>query len=331
MNIFETIYRRAQKNPKLIVLPEGEQLRVIEAASEAGRLRLARIILLGRKEIISETAKRNHLDISGAEVIEQQKDSKFADYIDSFLRLRKHKKVTPQPAESLFKQNQTYFAAMMLQEGRVDGFVSGAYYKTSDVVRAAFRCIEKDSSYSVASGSFLVQVKDKSYGEEGLFLFADCAIVPLPTIPELTDIAIASAETWVKITGFKPRVAMLSFSTRGSSAHPCLDKVRAASQLVKKRRPDLIIDGELQADSAIEPEVSRIKAGGSPLAGRANILIFPNLEAGNIAYKLIQRLAGARVAGPLIQGLSRPCSDLSRAASSREIIDAIAITGVRAQ
>ena len=331
MNIFDKIYQRAKSNPKKIVLSEGDEPRVIEAASDAAKENLARIILLGKTGVIRKKAGKNNLDIGKVEIIDPEKDKKLIDYINAYLQLRRHRKVTYRQAEVLFKENLTYFAAMMLREERVDGFVAGACYKTSDVVRAAFRCIKKDPAHSVASGSFLVQTKDSSYGEKGLFLFADCAIVPLPKVQELADIAITSAETWVEVTGFQPRVAMLSFSTKGSSSHPCLDKVRQACEMVKKQRPDLIIDGELQVDSAIEPEIARIKAAQSPLSGRANILIFPNLEAGNIAYKLMQRLALARVAGPLIQGLSRPCSDLSRGVSPKEIVDTIAVTSVRAQ
>ncbi len=331
MNIFDNIYRRARKNPKRIVLPEGDELRVIEAASEAARLNLARIILLGKSDVILNKARKNNLALEGIEIIDPKKDKKLKNYIKVYYELRKRGGITHQNAAALFRKNLVYFAAMMLWENRIDGFVAGACYKTSDVVRAAFRCIKKDPAYSVASGSFLVQIKDSGYGEKGLFLFADCAIVPLPNVQQLADIAITSAETWVKVTGFQPRVAMLSFSTKGSSSHPCLDKVRQACETVKKQRPDLIIDGELQVDSAVEPEVARIKAAQSPLSGRANILIFPNLEAGNIAYKLVQRLAHARVAGPLIQGLGRPCSDLSRGATPKEIVDAIAVTAVRAQ
>lgn len=332
MNIFDKIYQQAKSNPKRIVFPEADEPRVIEAVEEATKKNLARIILLGKSDVILEVARKKNLDIDKIEIIDPQSDlKKLDDYVKSYWNLRKHKGVTLKDARKLLAQDRIYYGAMMLREGRVDGFVAGAFYTTSYVARAILRCIEKEPEYVTASGSFLIEVKDKGYGEDGLFLFADCAIVPLPKAQQLADIALSSAEIWTKVTGYKPRVAMLSFSSRSSSAHTLLDKVREATEMAKRARPDLIIDGELQADTAIEPCVARRKAPDSPLAGKANILIFPNLEAGNIAYKLMQRLAQARVVGPIIQGLSRPCSDLSRGCSPKEIVDAIAVTAVRAQ
>ena len=331
MNIFDKIYQQARSNPKRIVLPEGAEPRVIEAVEEATKKNLARIVLLGKSDAILKKAGKK-LNLDKIEIIDPQADPKKLNaYIESYWKLRKHKGVTLKDARKLLAQDPIYYGAMMLREGRVDGFVAGAIYTTSYVAKALLRCIEKEPKYVTASGSFLIEVKDKGYGEDGLFLFADCAIVPLPKPQQLADIALNSAEIWTKVTGFQPRVAMLSFSSKGSSSHTSLDKVREATKIAKRARPDLIIDGELQADSAIEPSVARIKAPDSPLAGRANILIFPNLEAGNIAYKLMQRLAGARVVGPIMQGLSRPCSDLSRGCSYKEIVDAIAVTMVRAQ
>lgn len=331
MNIFDKIYQRAKGNPKRIVLPEGDDPRVIQAAHQAAKENLAKVLLLGKSDEISQKAKKRNLDIKKIEIVDPQTDEKTEDYIQSYWNLRKHRGVTVKDARELLLDDFVYFAAMMLREGRVDGFVAGARYTTSNVAKAALRCLEKDPQYSVASGSFLVQVKDAKYGEEGLFLFADCAIVPTPQETQLATIAVASAELWTKITGFTPRLAMLSFSSRGSSSHPSVNKVREATEIVCRLKPDLIVDGELQVDSAIVPTVAKIKAPQSPLAGRANILIFPNLDAGNIAYKLMQRLAEARVAGPIIQGLSKPCCDLSRGCSVQEVVDAIAITCVRAQ
>jgi len=307
MSVFDKIYRQAKKELKTIVLPEGDEPRVIQAAQEVAREGLARIILLGKKK------------------------EKLDEYAESFYKLRKDKGVTKKSARDLLLQDPIYYGAMMLREGAVDGFVAGARYTTSHVARALLRCIEGDVNYITASGGFLIEVKDKAFGQEGLFLFADCAIVPLPTSKQLADIALNSAEIWTKITKYEPRVAMLSFSSRSSSSHPLLDNIKEATEIAKAKRTDLIIDGELQADSAIVPSVARIKVPASSLKGRANILIFPNLSAGNIAYKLMQRLAGARVVGPIIQGLSKPCSDLSRGCNVREIVDAIAVTCVRAQ
>lgn len=331
MNIFDRIYLRAKKDPKKIVLPEGQEPRIMEAASFTVKEGLARIVLLGKSDIILEKARNNNIDISNIELVDPQKDEGLEDYIQSYWQLRKDKGVTVEEAEELLLKDPVYYGAMMLRKARVDGFVAGASHTTSDVARAILRCISRDPEHQVASGSFLIELKDKQYGENGLFLLADCGIVPLPSPEQLADIAITSVKFWNKITGYQPRVAMLSFSTKGSSSAPPVSKVRKAYEIAKKIKPDLIIDGELQLDSAIVPAVAKIKVPDSPLAGRANILIFPDLDAGNIAYKLIQRLAQARVVGPLIQGLSRPCSDLSRGATPKEIIDAIAVTVVMAQ
>lgn len=331
MHIFDKIYRQAKSSPKRIVLPEGSEPRVIRAAQELTCAKIAQIILLGKSEVILKKAKKNNLNISAVEIVDPQKDEKLEDYINIYWNLRKHKGLTPEKAKELLLHNFVYFAAMMLREERCNAFVAGACYTTSDIARAAFHCIQRDPKYSIASGSFLVKIKDRQYGEDGLFLFADCAIVPTPSAKELADIAVTSADVWVRVTGSRPRLAMLSFSSRGSSSHICVDKVRDACAIVKRKKPDLIIDGELQVDSAVAPSVARIKVPHSPLAGRANILIFPSLDAGNIAYKLMQRLAGARMAGPLIQGLACPCSDLSRGASVQEIVDTIAVTAVLAQ
>ena len=331
LNIFDKIYRRAKNNPKRIVLPEGKDRRVIKAAVLAARKNLARIFLLGEAGTIAKLARKERLNISGIEIINPSIDESLDAYAKSYWNLRKGKGVTQRSARDLLLQDYVYYGAMMVREGRADGFVAGASHKTSDVARAAFQCIERHPGHSTASGSFLIEVKDKQYGEDGLFLFADCGIVPLPESKQLVDIALSSAELWKRVTGYQPRLAMLSFSTKGSSSGTCVDKIRQAYEIVKNEKPDLIIDGELQVDSAIVPAVAKIKVPGSPLKGRANVLIFPNLDAGNIAYKLMQRLAQARVVGPIIQGLSKPCSDLSRGASSQEILDAIAVTAVRAQ
>ncbi len=331
MNIFDRIYQQAQSNSKRIVLPEGEELRIIEAASYATNNNLAQIILLGKDDVILQKAEENNLDISKIEIINPQEDERLDVYLRSYRDLRKHKGVTLEAARDLFLKNFVYFAAMMLREARVDGFAAGACYTTSDVVRAALHCIEKDPAHAIASGAFLIEIRNRRYGEDGLFLFADCGIVPLPSAGQLADIALTSAELWSKVTGYQPRLAMLSFSSKGSGSGVSVNKVREACAMIRNSRPDLLIDGELQLDSAVEPAVAKIKVPDSRLAGRANILIFPNLDAGNIAYKLMQRLAEARVVGPIIQGLSKPCSDLSRGCAPGEIIDAIAVTVVRAQ
>lgn len=331
MNVFEKIYRQAKKIPKKIVLPEGEEPRVIKAASFVTERRLAQIILLGKRDIILKIAKKNRFNLSKVEILNPREDQASNAYIDSYWNLRKHKGITLPQARDLLLQKFVYYGAMMLAKGRVDGFVAGACYRTSDVARACLHCIDKTPQRSTVSGSFLMEIKDRKFGERGLFLFADCGIVPLPSKEQLAAIAITSAEVWVKVTGYQPRIAMLSFSTKGSGSHACVDKVREAAEIVRKTKSDLLVDGEMQLDSAVVPAVAKIKVPNSLLAGKANILIFPNLDAGNIAYKLMQRLAKARVVGPLIQGLVSPCSDLSRGCSWQEIVDAIAVTAVRAQ
>lgn len=331
MSVFAKIYCQAKKNPKKVVLPEIDDGRVLEAAACAARENLARVILLGSEGKVRELFKKNGLDIGNIEIIDPREDGKRKEYAAIYEELRKHKGVTAETAEEQLLRDTVYYAALMLREGRVDSFVAGASHTTSDVVRAALYCIERAEGYRTVSGSFLVEVQDTQYGENGLFLFADCGVVPLPKPVQLADIAITSAETWNKITGYPARLALLSFSSKGSSVSANVDKIREAYEIIRREKPDLMVDGELQVDSAIVPAVAKIKVPQSPLEGRANILIFPNLDAGNIAYKLVQRLAGARVAGPILQGLARPCSDLSRGATVQEIIDAIAVSVVRAQ
>ncbi|MBN3037819.1 MAG: phosphate acetyltransferase [Candidatus Omnitrophica bacterium] len=331
MNVFGRIYKRAKRSTKTIALPEGDDIRVVQAALRAHQANLAKIVLLGKKEAIFKKVKKKYSPLSKLEVIDPQTDHKRDEYINAYWQLRQHKGVIEEAARELLLKDYVFYAAMMLREGRIDGFAAGANHTTSDVVRAALHCLKRDERYKVASGAFLVEIKDKAFGKDGLFLFADCGIIPTPTADQLADIACTSADLWVRVTGYKPRVAMLSFSTKGSGSAISVKRIREAVGIAKKARPDLIIDGELQVDSAVVPAVAKIKSPGSILKGRANILIFPSLDAGNISYKLMQRLAGARVVGPIIQGLSKPCSDLSRGCGLREIIDAIVVTAVRAQ
>lgn len=331
MSIFKQLYKQAKKDPKRIVLPEGDEPRIVKAAASAIKQNIAKIVLLGDKDAILERAKELKVDIAAAEIIDPREEGKLDEYIKFYCELRKPRNVSLEDAHKLFSESTLYYGAVMLRKKRVDGFVAGAQYTTSSVARAVLRCIEIEPNCATTSGSFLVEVSNRKYGEDGLLLFADCAIVPEPSEEQLADIALTSTEIWTKITGYQARVAMLSFSSKGSSSHPLLEKVRRATEMVKQKAPELIIDGELQADSAIEPSVAQRKLGDDSLRGRANVLIFPNLEAGNIAYKLMQRLAGARVVGPILQGMVQPCSDLSRGCELQEIIDAIVVTSVRAQ
>jgi len=292
----------------LIVLPEKDDARIQEAARIITKEKIARIILLGK------------------EGLESKKIDAFAQI---FFEARKHKGITILQAREALS-HPLYYAAMMVRAGEADGFVAGAAHSTPDVAKAAIYCIGVDERIKTVSSCFIMVVADKSFGENGVFIFADCGIVPQPTSQQLAQIAISSAELAKNVFDILPRVAMLSYSTKGSAKGPLVDKVKEATQLAKQQRPDLLIDGELQVDAAIVAEVAKIKDAQGPLAGRANVLIFPDLEAGNIGYKLVQRLSKARAIGPLLQGLNKPCSDLSRGALVEDIVDTVATTALRA-
>ncbi|MCM8795677.1 MAG: phosphate acetyltransferase [Candidatus Omnitrophica bacterium] len=300
---------KAKANPKIIALPEYNDKRIVEAAGLIEKEGIAKICLLTPDKIDPHEKQR---------------------YVEEFYLLRKSKGVDMERAKILL-DNLLYYAAMMTRLGKVDGFVAGAAHTTPDVARVAIQCLGVDSRLSIASSCFVMVVRDCPYGEEGTFVFADCGIIPEPTSRQLAVITIEAAELAREILAFTPRVALLSYSTKGSSEGKSIEKIREALALVKEMSPDLIVDGELQVDTAIVPEVARIKYPESPVAGKANVLIFPDLEAGNISYKLVQRLAKARALGPLILGLNKPCSDLSRGCSVEDIIDCVAITAIRAQ
>lgn len=307
-NILKDIRRRAGKLQKLIVLPEKDDRRIQEAAKIIVKEKIARIMLLGKEDL----------------------DTKKIDaFAQIFFEARKHKGITIDQARETISY-PLYYAAMMVRAGGADGFVAGAAHSTPDVAKAAIYCIGVDERIKTVSSCFIMVVPDKSFGENGVFVFADCGIVPQPTSQQLAQIAISSAELAKNVFDILPKVAMLSYSTKGSAKGPLVDKVKEATQLARQQRPDLLIDGELQADAAIVPEVAKIKDPQNILAGRANVLIFPDLEAGNIGYKLVQRLAKARAIGPLLQGLNKPCSDLSRGALVEDVIDTVAVTALRA-
>lgn len=309
MDIVSKIRQKAKAGLKAIALPEIEDIRVREAARIIDKEGIAKVLLFGRGMLDKE---------------KQQK------YTQMYYQLRKSKGISLQEAEKTL-ENPLYYAAMMTHCGDIDGFVAGASHTTPDVARAAIRCLAVDERIGIVSSCFVMNVLDCPYGEEGAFIFADCGIVPEPNPRQLACIAISNAELAEKIFGISPRVALLSYSTKGSAKGKAIDKVLEALALAKEMKPDLLIDGELQVDAAIIPEVAQIKCPHSPLAGRANVLIFPDLEAGNIGYKLLQRLAKARAIGPLIVGSNKPCSDLSRGCYVEDIIDCVAVTAVRAQ
>lgn len=313
MSILNEVREKAKENPKRIVLPEGYDKRVIEAEDYISKSKIAEVIPLK----------------------EGKKAEGFDRIVEEFSKIRReHKKdMAKEEIEKIFLEKSVYIAAMMVRLDMADGFVAGASYKTSDVARAALNCINIDQTIKVMSGAFAIEVPDSKYGHNGAFVFSDCGIVPFPTKEQLAGIAISAAKFAEKILDVKPRVAVLSYSTKGSAATPNLDIIRQAIESVKRSNPEIEIDGELQVDAALDPKAADIKdsISGSNVAGKANVLIFPNLDSGNIAYKLMQRLAKARAVGPLLLGLDKPCSDLSRACSVEDIIDATAITCVMAQ
>lgn len=328
MSVMDNIIQKAKVNKKKIVLPEGTEPRTLKAAEIVLKEGIADLVLLGKEEEIREKAKG--LDISKAEIVDPEKSPNLERYAKEYYELRKNKGMTEEEAERLMR-DPMYYGCMMVKLGDVDGMVSGAIHATADVFRPAFQIIKTAPNVKVVSSAFIMEVPECKYGSDGVFIFADCAINPNPTAEELAAIAIASAHTAKVLAGIEPKVAMLSFSTKGSANHELVDKVKRATEIAKELAPDLLIDGELQVDAAIVKEVGELKAPGSPVAGQANVLIFPDLQAGNIGYKLVQRLAKANAIGPISQGLAKPVNDLSRGCSVEDIVNVIAITSVQAQ
>ena len=320
VDVLEHIIEKAKIKPKVIVLPEGEDERMIRAARLLVERNICAVTLLGDVNVIQKNATTGKISMEGISVINPRTSDRLQSYAKSFYDLRKHKGITQEQArESLLKS--LFFGAMMVREGEADGSVAGANNTTADVLRAGIQCIGLAEGISVVSSTFLMLVP----GWEKPLTFADCGVVPDPDPDQLASIAIASASTHQKLTGDIPVVAMLSFSTYGSACHAKVDKVKEATRLVKERAPNLLADGELQGDSALIPSVGSKKAPGSPVAGKANVLIFPDLDAGNICYKLTQRLAKANALGPLIQGLKKPAMDLSRGCSAEDIMNVASI------
>ena len=326
MNFIESIKERAKLDKKTIILPESMDSRVIEAASKILEEDICNLIIIGDKNKIDSS-----YDISKAMFIDPNNYFFTDELAQKLYELRKDKGMTLDEAKRLLIEDYMYFACMLVKTGRADGIVSGACHSTSNTLRPALQIIKSDPKYNFVSSFFLMETKDNEFGDDGILVFSDSGLVEYPNVEELAKIAAMSAESFDYLVEDEPIVAMLSYSTKGSAKSEHVDKVINATKLVKDKYPNLKIDGELQLDAAIIPEVANRKAAGSNVAGKANVLIFPNIDAGNIGYKLVERFAHATAYGPVTQGMAAPVNDLSRGSSVDEIVGVVAITAVQAQ
>lgn len=318
MELLNQIKEKARSRNKKIVLPESHDERVLKAAEMLTKEKICKVITLGNPSKVNEDAKKLGVDLTGVEIADHLTHPKFDEFSNIYYELRKKKGMTPEQAKETMKRD-LFFAAMMLREGLVDGSVAGSFASTADVMKAGIQIVGMPEGISIVSSFFLMIFKDKT------FSFADCAVVPNPDAEQLADIAISTADNHKKLTGEEPLVAMLSFSTKGSATHELVDKVIKATELVKTKRPDLHVDGEIQFDAAIIESIGKRKAPNSNVAGKAKVLIFPDLNAGNIGYKIAERLGGAQAVGPMVQGLRKPFFDLSRGCSVDDIVNTAAI------
>lgn len=330
MSFIENVKQRAKKQMKTIILPEAEDIRVIEAASKVIEQGFAKVILLGNEEQIKKDANDKNLDLNGIEIIDPNKSEKKEEYAEVLFELRKKKGMTLEEAKKIILE-PIYYGMMMLKNDEADGLVSGAAHSTANTLRPALQILKTAPGTKLVSAFFVMCVPNCEYGENGTFIFGDSGLNQNPTAEELSEIAISSAKSFEQLVQKQSKVAMLSYSTYGSAKSELTDKVIEATKLVKEKDPNLLVDGELQLDAAIVPEIGKSKAPGSNVAGYANTLIYPDLNAGNIGYKLVQRLAKAEAYGPLCQGIAKPVNDLSRGCSADDIVGVVAITAVQAQ
>jgi phosphate acetyltransferase len=332
MHLVDQIKAKARESLQTVVLPESYDDRMIEAAGQIVADGLAKVVLLGDPAALAAKAKELGASLDGVELLDPKSSTTLDSYVDELVVLREKKGLTPaQAKETLTGEDNLFFGAMMVRKGDAGGMVAGAYNTTGDVLRAAFQVIGTAPGIKTVSSVFLMVTKNPDFGENGVLCFADCAVNPNPNAQALAEIAISTAASCKSFLGVDARVAMLSFSTKGSASHEDADKVLEALKIAQEAAPDLQIDGELQADAALLPKVGEKKAPGSAVAGKANTLIFPDLDAGNIGYKLVERVAGAEAVGPIVQGLAKPVNDLSRGCSIDDIISVSAITAVQAQ
>lgn len=329
MSFIDDVKNKAKQNIKTIILTESEDVRVLKAAEKVKKEGFAKIILIGDEKEALTLANKNDIDISEIQIINPITSEKYDEYVNEFYELRKAKGMTIDKAKEMIKDNM-YFGTMMVKMGDADGLVSGACHSTSNTLRPALQILKTAPNTKLVSAFFLMVVPNCNYGENGIFIFGDSGLVENPNADELSEIAISSSKSFKQLTGKEPKVAMLSYSTYGSAHSELTEKVTSATKLLKEKQPELMCDGELQVDAAIIPEVAERKAPNSPLKGEANTLIFPNLDAGNIGYKLVQRLAKAEAYGPLCQGIAKPVNDLSRGCNSDDIVGVVAITALQA-
>lgn len=326
MSLIYDVRGRAIKAAKKIVLPESDDPRTLEALDFILNEKIAKIVLVAKEGIQKSVKSKNLKDL---QIIDPQNYKDTEGMASEYYELRKSKGMTTEEAGEAVRKDYLTFGALLVRRGFADGFVAGANHTTPDVIRTALRCLSIDRNIGVISGAFLMEIPNSPYGDSGVFIFADCGVNPEPNARQLAGIAVSSADLFKKLTGHTPRVAFLSYSSKGSAKGPLVEKMKEAVAQAKETSPGLLVDGEFQVDSAIVPEVARIKCPASDVAGKANVLIFPDLNSGNISYKLTQRLSNARAVGPFLMGFTKPCSDVSRGCFVEDIVDAVAVTAIR--